>query len=261
MSNVQVFIFALIIGVLYVVIHQFLLLIPANEDWQYNLGMLFQALSLSYIAAFLFYLVHNHYPYLRAKKKYEPVINRELNDLWEICNSLTYAIGHHSKVTAYDSFPYNFNDSVPKQFRNLPVSLKKEETKDITENKDTSVHRSYTLPLDNEFDEKNKPLVIIEMRFDKWSEAIEYVSSNISNTLNKILKLKDVVEEETILKLFDLEKSINDFRIVAKIYEESDYKTFQNGYLEQQFIKFYEGTEELRKYNKKFKAPSNTPKD
>lgn len=190
----RVFIYALLICVLYVIVHQFLLQIPANGDWQYNLGMLFQALSLSYIAAFLFYLVHNQYPYLRAKKKYEPVINRELNDLWEICNSLTYAMRHHSKVTAYDSWPYNFEDSVPKQLQNLPVSLKNKENDEKLKSIDTNVQKSYTLPEDKNFDEKNKPLVIMEFGFDKWSEAIEYVSSNINNTLNKILKLKDLVD-------------------------------------------------------------------
>lgn len=246
---------ALIIAVIYVIIHQFLLQIPASGDWQYNLGMLFQALSLSYIAAFLFYLVHNHYPYLRAKKKYQPVITRELSDLWEICNSFTYMMSYHSNVSAYDSSPYNFKNSVPKQLQNLPVNLRKEETEDNIESYRNG-QKNYTLPPDKEFDEKNKPLRIRELGFDKWGEAIEYVSSNISNTLNKILKLKDVVEEETILKIFDMEKSINDFRIVAKIYEEANNKTFNNGYLEKQFIKFYEGTEELRKYNKTYKDPT-----
>ncbi|MFL0361665.1 hypothetical protein ACH0BF_01435 [Pseudobacillus sp. 179-B 2D1 NHS] len=243
---------ALLVGVLYVVVHQFLLQIPANGDWQYNLGMLFQALSLSYIAAFLFYLVHNHYPYLRAKKKYQPVISRELNDLWEICNDLTYMMRRHSNVSAYDSSPYDFKNSVPKQLQHLPVNFKNEETE---KNVNSNGQILYPLPPDKEFDEKKKPIAIRELGFDRWSEAIEYVSSNISNTLDKVIKLKDVVEEETILKIFDLEKSINDFRIVAKIYEESNYKTFKNEYLERQFIKFYEGTEELRKYNKKYKDP------
>ncbi|MGP1906805.1 hypothetical protein ACTSEZ_01450 [Metabacillus sp. JX24] len=251
---------ALGIAVLYVVVHQFLLQIPANGDWQYNLGMLFQALSLSYIAAFVFYLVHNHYPYLKAKKKYEPVINRELNDLWEICNSLTYMMSYHSKVSAYDSWPYDFKNSVPNQLQNLPVKLKNEETEANIKSKNSNGQKLYTLPPDKDFDEKSKPLTIRELGFDKWSEAIEYVGSNISTTLNKVLKLKEVLEEETILRIFDLEKSINDFRIVAKIYEDANYKTFKNGYLEKQFIKFYEGTEELRKYNKKYNDPSK-PKD
>ncbi|MDQ7723537.1 hypothetical protein FPQ02_02295 [Bacillus halotolerans] len=240
---------ALIIAVLYVVVHQFLLQIPANGNWQYNLGMLFQALSLSYIAAFLFYLVHNLYPYLRAKKKYEPVIIKELNDLWEICDSLTYMMSHYSKVTVYISWPYDYKNSVPEQLQNLPVKVNNKETEI---NSDQEEH---ILPSDKEFDEKSKPLTIRELKFDKWSEAIEYVSSNINNTLNKVLKLKDVVEEETILKIFDLEKSINEFRIVAKIYEDANKKTFRNGYLEKKFIKFYEGLEELRKYNKKYNDP------
>lgn len=244
----RVFISALIICVLYVIIHQYLLQIPANENWQYNLGMLFQGLSLSYIAAFVFYLVHNYYPYLRTKKKYEMVINRELNDLWEICNNLTYAMRHHSKVNVYDSLPYKFNELVPKQLQNLPVCLGE---KKFTESIDTNDLKSYSLPPDEEFHKKNKPLIIIEIGFDKWSEALEYVNSNISSTLNKILKLKDLIDEQTILKIFDLEKSANDFKIVAKIYEEANYETFENGYLERQFVKFYEGIEELKKYHTK----------
>lgn len=239
----------LVVCFLYIIAHQFLLKIPANGEWKYNLGMLFQAISLSYIAAFLFYLIHNYYPYLKAKKKYEPVINRELSDLWEICNSLTHMIGHHSKVSAYNVYPYDFKNSVPKQFQNLPVDLKQIKIRKSNDQK------NYSLLQDKEFNEKNKPLIIREMSFDKWSEAIDYVDFNISNTLNKILKLKDLVEEETILKLFDLEKSINDFKIVAKIYEDANHETFKNGYLEKQFINFYEGTEELRKYNKAYKNP------
>ena len=223
---------ALIICVLYVIIHQYLLQIPANEDWQYNLGMLVQALSLSYIAAFLFYLVHNYYPYLRTKKKYQPVIDRELSDLWEICNSLTYMMSHHSNVLVDDSGLDSLKKSVAEQLRNLPVNLNEKST-DSEDSTDTNGQKKYSLPLDDEFDEKYKPLIIRELSFDKWSKTIEYVNSNINSTLSKVLKLKDAVDEETILRMFDLEKSSYDFKIVANIYEDSYNKTFKNGYLEQ----------------------------
>lgn len=222
----------LIICVVYVIIHQFLLQIPASEEWIYNLGILFQGLSLSYIAAFLFFIVHNYYPDFITKKKYQPVIDRELSDLWEICNSLTYMMSYHSGVQVYNGAD-SFKESVAEQLQNLPVHL----------NKDLK--------------EENKPIRIREMGFDEWSEAIEYVHSYISINLSKVLQMKDVVKEETILKVFDLEKSINDFRIVAKFYEESSKKTFKNGYLEQKFIKFYEGTEELKGYNNRYKHPEN----
>ncbi|OMC80929.1 hypothetical protein [Viridibacillus sp. FSL H8-0123] len=247
---------ALIICVLYVIIHQFLLQIPANGDWQYNLGMLVQALSLSYIAAFLFFIVHNYYPYLSTKKKYQPVIDRELNDLWEICKDLTTNMSTHSNVRVTDFESEKLKLSVAKLFRNLPVNLKDDVNGENLDSKDTTGQKVYPFPRDEEFDEKNKPLKIRGLNFDKWSEAIEYVNSNISRTLNKVLKLKDVVEEETILKIFDMEKSIADFGMIAKIYEGSNNKTFANEYLEQQFIKFYEGIEELRKYNKRYKDPS-----
>ena len=239
--------FVLILCVLYVIIHQFLLQIPAKGDWQYNLGMLFQAMSLSYIAAFLFYLVHNYYPELRTKKKYQPVINRELSDLWEICNGLTYTMRHHSGVPVNDFETNKLKVAVAKQLQELPVNLNKVEDE---ENIEFNGQNIYPIIPDDEFDKKNKPIVIREMSFSKWSEAIEYVNSNISNTLNKILKLKDVIDEETILTLFDLEKSINDFRMVAKIYEESNTETFGNGYLEVHFVKFHKGTQELKKYKK-----------
>lgn len=242
---------ALIICLSYVLIHQILLQIPAKERWHQDLGLLFQALSLSYIAAFLFYIVHDYFPYLKAKKKYQPVIDRELSDLWEICNGFTYMIRHHSQVSVYNVSPPDFKSTVPKQFQSLPVHLNKVEDIRSTNNK----QKNFIPPADTEFDEKSKPLIIREISFDKWSEAIDYVSLNINNTLNKVLQLKEVVDEETILKIFDLEKSINDFRIVAHIYEENNYKTFKNEYLEQKFIKFYEGTEELKKYKNSYKDP------
>jgi hypothetical protein len=256
MRILLIFIVALIICVLYVIFHQFLLQIPAKEEWQYNLGMLFQGLSLSYIAAFLFYIVHNYYPYLKARKKYQSVIDRELSDLWEICNDFIHMIGHYSKISAYDSFPYDFKNAVPRQLQNLPVNLNNREDDHSTDSGISNSQKNHTIPADEEFDEKTKALRIRELEFDKWSETIEYVNSNINNTLNKTLKLKDLIEEETILKIFDLEKSSNDFRIVARIYEESNKKTFENGYLEKQFIKFYEATQELRKYNKAYKDPT-----
>ncbi|XKK34415.1 hypothetical protein HFP66_01460 [Bacillus sp. A17A.1] len=60
-----------VISLLWAISHQFLLLIPAPSEVFYNLGMLFQAISLSYIAAFLFYLVHNYLPEKEFKKKVE----------------------------------------------------------------------------------------------------------------------------------------------------------------------------------------------
>lgn len=246
----------LIVCVVYVTIHQFLLQIPASGEWIYNLGILFQGLSLSYIAAFLFFIVHNYYPDFVTKKKYQPVIDRELSDLWEICNSLTYMMSYHSGVQV-DNRADNFKESVAEQLQNLPVDLIEDVKEENIDGIDTNSQRKYPLPPDPEFDEKSKPIRIREMGFDKWSEAIEYTNSNISLTLSKVLKMKDVVKEETILNIFDLEKSINDFRIVAKIYEESYNKTFKNGYLEQKFVKFYESTEELKDYNKRYKHPKN----
>ncbi|GEM_PF-6519846 len=245
--GIQLIRIALIIAVFYVITHQFLLQIPAKGDWQYNLGMLFQAMSLSYIAAFLFYLVHNYFPDLRTKKKYQPVINRELKDLWEICNGLTFAMRHHSGVQVVDFESNKLKEAVTNQLRNLPVNLNKVDDDEIEEN---SGQNYYRITPDEEFDKKNKPITIREMNFNKWSDAIEYVNSNISNTLNKILKLKDVIDEKTILTLFDLEKSINDFRMVTKIYEENNIDTFRNGYLEVHFVKFHEATQELKRYNK-----------
>lgn len=246
----------LIVCVVYVIIHQFLLQIPARENWIYNLGILFQGLSLSYIAAFLFFIVHNYYPDVITKKKYQPVIDRELSDLWEICNSLTYMMSYHSGVQVYNGSD-DFKESVADQLRKLPVSLNEDVEEENIDESENNSPKKYSLPPDPEFDEKSMPIRIREMGFDKWSDAIEYTNSNISITLSKILKMKDVVKEETILKIFDLEKSINDFRIVAKIYEESKNKTFRNGYLEQKFVKFYEGTEELKEYNKRYKHPKN----
>ncbi|GLO68306.1 MULTISPECIES: hypothetical protein [Oceanobacillus] len=220
-----------VVCVLYLVIHPLLLV---HINWFNYYGMLLQGLSLSYIAAFLFYLVHNYYPYISTKKRYETVIDRELSDLWEICNGLTYSIRHHSSSINTEA------DNISKQLQNLPVNLKK----DVEENE----LNGYPVPPDKNFDEKNKPIIIRELGFDKWSDAAQYVSSKIGSTLNKVLKMKDVVEEETILKLFDLENAINDFRTVATIYERENKDTFKNGYLEQKFVKFYDGTNELKKY-------------
>ncbi|WP_147296310.1 hypothetical protein [Halobacillus trueperi] len=237
-------------------IHQFLLQFPADEEWKYNLGILLQGLSLSYIAAFLFFIVHDYYPHFLTKKKYQPIIDRELSNLWEICNSLTYSMSKHSGVKVYYKSE-NFEESVAEQLRNLPVQFNKDVKEENIDSEDISSKTKHPLPPDEEFDKKDKPIIIREMGFDKWSDAIEYTTSNISLTLNKVLKMKDIVKEETVIKIFDLERSISDFRIVAKIYEESHNKTFKNGYLEQVFVKFYEGTEELKDYNKRHKDPKN----
>lgn len=239
----------------FVIVHQFLLQSPANGDWEYNLGMLFQALSLSYIAAFLFFLVHNYHPYLLTKKKYQPVIDRELSDLWEICKYLSDSMESHSKPDV--KIPFNTRDitnkMVVEMLRRLPVNLNSDVREESMKNLSTMGEKQYPVIPDDKFDEKNKPIVIRGLGFDKWSEATEYVNSTINSTLNKMLQMKDVVEKETILKLFDLEKSSNDFRMVAKIYEEAGNQTFKNGYLEERFINFYKGTGELRKYNKNYK--------
>lgn len=65
-----------IISLLWVFIHQRLLLIPAANEARYNLGMLFQAIALSYIAAFLFYLVHNVYPEMKFKRKWSQLLTK-----------------------------------------------------------------------------------------------------------------------------------------------------------------------------------------
>lgn len=225
---------ALGVSVLYVLIHQFLLQFPAKRVWQYDLGMLIQALSLSYVAAFLFYFVHNHYPYLKTKEKFQRIIERELNDLWDICNALTYSMSNHSKTSVEGQ---ELNKIISKQLRNLPVDLI---------NNEKSNTQGITLDMDN------KPIKIGTLHFDKWSEAIEYVHSNISNTLSKVINLKDVVDEKTIIAIFDLEKSCNDFRLIAKLYEENHIQSFENEFLKKQIIKFHESTNELHKYRKSY---------
>jgi len=241
------------LSIVWVIAHQFLLQIPAKGEWQYNIGILFQGLSLSYIAAFIFYLVHNFAPFFRFQKKIEPLINREMNDLWEVCNDLSHMMRTYSGVSAYKTAPYNFQESVPEQIRELPV----EPVLPANRGKTVTKGNAYPIPSDPDFDKKNKPITIGVNDFDKWSEAIEYVSVNTSKSLELIIGFKDFVDVETIMKLSLLQKSLNDFQTVAHLYEKQKQKTFQNGYLEKQMVEFYNSLEALAKYKEKHKKSKN----
>ena len=239
-----------------VIVHQVLLQYPAQAEWQYNLGMLFQALSLSYIAAFIFYVVHTFSPYFKFKKKIEPVIERELSDLWTVCNALSYMMAHYSGVSAYQTFPHNFEKSVPEQISKLPVNPVLPITRD---NLEPGV-KSYSLPRNDIFEQENKPITIIDKGFNKWSEAIEYVTLNTNKSLELIIGLKDFVDIETMMKLSLLQKSLNDFHTAANVLEKSNDGTFENNYLARQMIEFYNSLEHLLKYNHKFNENKNRVK-
>ncbi|PGM61416.1 hypothetical protein CN947_13455 [Bacillus cereus] len=232
-----------ITSILWVFIHQFLLLIPATDEWQYNLGMLFQAIALSYIAAFIFHLVHNVYPLVRFKNKMERVINQELSELWEVCNSFSYQMRFHSKVDVYISKPVNLKVVVPEQIKNLPVI-----PGTIKNNDQETTGTSYPIPADP----NEKPIQLNLETFDLWSDTIKYVIQQTDKTLNLLLSLKEFVNVETLIKISLMQKALYNFQHIANMYEEAGRnERFDNLFLQKEMIKFYEALEDLKTYYKK----------
>lgn len=244
------FTFLLGCAVFYVLLHQGLLLIPATDQWQYNMGMLFQGLSLSYIAAFIFFYVHSHSPLKSTKKKFQRIINKELSDLWIVCKSLTQMLERHTKAEIEMIDEKNLYKTVPILLRKLPVNL----TGVVEEEPEKP--GSYKLPPDSRFEELNPPITIMTEGFIKWSDAIKHVDRKVNGSLNRILKIQNVVEEEILIDLFDLVKSIDAFLTVAKLYENVGYAHLDNSYLEDKIINIYEVTNKLRPYNKAYKTHS-----
>ncbi|PET92229.1 hypothetical protein CN527_30825 [Bacillus cereus] len=231
-----------IISLLWVFIHQYLLLIPATYEAQYNLGMLFQAISLSYIAAFLFYLVHNVYPEMKFKKKMEPVVNEELSQLWHVCNDFTYSMSFHSKTPVIKGSPANRKDLVSKQIANLPVfpGVPLEDGDDIPED---SIR---ILP-----DHDNKPIVLQSGRFDYWSDATQYFINRTEKTLSLLLSLKEFVDVETLIKISLLKNTLGNFKFIADTYEKQRVQgKFDNLFTQQDMIHVYEAYEYLKTFKK-----------
>ncbi|MGE6415576.1 hypothetical protein ACQKDD_15525 [Planococcus kocurii] len=237
------------IAVVYVLVHQIALLFPAKEEWQHNLGMLFQGLSLSYIAAFIFFYVHNHFPLKRTKKKFRRIINKELSDLWEICFHFTGTLKKYSRAEQLNVKEGNYHETLPLLLKNLPVNVQ-----DVAEDEPVK-SGFYKLPLDPWFDELNPPIDVLTEGFHKWSDAISYIDRKANGTLNRILYVQNVVEEETLVDLFDLVKSLEAFLTIAKLYEDKGLKYFDNEYLSKNVINFYQVTNKLRPYNKAYKDP------
>lgn len=222
--------------VLWVIFHQILLSFPAKYEWMYNLGMLLQAFTLSYIAAYLFYLVYNYLPVARFRKNIEPVINQELNDLWEVCNNFSFQLAHHSKVTAYQDSEKNFNDTVPEQIANLPVF-----PETVAESKKNNLNA--------------KPIDLQIESFNRWSDAIQHVINRTDKTINLIISLKEIIPEEaeeTLVKIALMQKALGNFQHVAKTYESSGRtKNFNHIFIQREMIKFYEALEDLSAYKDK----------
>ncbi|PFZ70599.1 hypothetical protein COL82_29905 [Bacillus toyonensis] len=216
--------------------HQIFLLFPAKYEFLYNFGMLLQAFTLSYIAAYLFYVVYTILPNLKFKKQIGPVICQELSELWEICNNLSYQFYYHSNVTAYQNSNKNFNVTVPEQIANLPV-----------------LPRTVNKPQNNIADGKSINLQIES--FNCWSNAIQYVIARTDKSINLIISLKDILPEETketLVKIVIMQKALADFQHIAKTYEISGRsEKFNNIFIQREMIKFYEALEDLKTYKDK----------
>lgn len=232
-----------IISLLWVGIHQRLLLIPATSEARYNLGMLFQAIALSYIAAFLFYLVYNVYPEMKFKKKMGPVVNEELSQLWHVCNDFTYSMRFHSGIPVLKDSPANRKALVSKQIENLPVfpGGPKGVGEDIPED---SIR---ILP-----DYDNKPIVLQSGSFDYWSDATQYFINRTEKTLSLLLRLKEFVDVETLIKISLLKNTLGNFKFIADTYEKQRVqRKFDNIFTQEDMIHVYEAYEYLEKIKKK----------
>ncbi|PGU49507.1 hypothetical protein [Bacillus cereus] len=227
-----------IISLLWVGIHQRLLLIPATSEARYNLGMLFQAIALSYIAAFLFYLVHNVYPERKFKKKMKPVVNEELTQLWYVCNAFTYSMRFHSGTPVIEGSSANRKDLVSKQIANLPVfpGVSQKDGDDIPED---SIR---ILP-----DHENKPIVLQSSNFDYWSDATQYFINRTEKTLSLLLSLKEFVDVETLIKISLLKNTLGNFKFIADTYENQRVqRKFDNLFTQKDMIHVYEAYEYLK---------------
>ncbi|HEF1906372.1 hypothetical protein [Bacillus cereus] len=231
-----------VISLLWAISHQFLLLIPAPSEVFYNLGMLFQAISLSYIAAFLFYLVHNYLPEKEFKKKVEPMVNEELSTLWSICNDFSYQMRRYSEINVFETHPLNLESMVPKQIKNLLVlpGTYHQKNGPIPKN-------SHRIPPDI----NNKPIMLQNKQFDYWSTASQFVMTETDKRIALLLTLKESIDTETIIKLSLMQNAIKNFNLIANTYEENNvHKTFDNLFIQKDMINFYEGYIHLKKYYK-----------
>lgn len=227
------------ISILWVLIHQFLLLIPATYEAQYNLGMLFQAISLSYIAAFLFYLVHNVYPERKFKKKMEPVVNEELSQLWDLCNDFTRSMTYHSGVHVIKNPSAERKDLVSEQIKNLPVFPG-------VRNRDDEGGK----PLPPDFD--NKPIDLQLDSFYYWSDATQYFINRTEKTLSLLLSLKEFVDVETLIKISLLKNTLGNFKFIADTYEKQGVlRNFDNLFTQKDMIHVYEAYEYLKTIKEK----------
>ncbi|MGN4865173.1 hypothetical protein ACTFSK_24130 [Bacillus cereus group sp. MYBK132-2] len=221
---------------LWVLMHQILLAFPAKYEFLYNLGMLLQAFTLSYIAAYVFYVVYTVLPNLKFQKQINPVMYQELSNLWEVCNNFSYQLAHHSKVTAYQNSNKNFSVTVPKQIANLPVFP-------------VAVNNSKN-------DVSNGKLINLQREsFNCWSDAIQYVIGQTDKSINLIISLKDILPEETketLVKIVLMQKALADFQHIAKQYEGlGHFEKFNHLFIQREMIKFYEALEDLETYKVK----------
>jgi hypothetical protein len=231
-----------VISLLWAISHQFLLLIPAPSEIFYNLGMLFQAISFSYIEKILFYLVHNYLPEKEFKKKVEPMVNEELSTLWKICNDFSYQMRRYSEVNVFETHPLNLESMVPKQIKNLLVlpGTYHQKNEPIPKN-------SHRIPPDI----NNKPIMLQNKQFDYWSTASQFVMTETDKRIALLLTLKESIDTETIIKISLMQNAIKNFNLIANTYEENNvHKTFDNLFIQKDMINFYEGYIHLEKYYK-----------
>ena len=213
---------------LIILLHQIFLLKPAPHESLYNLGMLFQAIILSYIAAVIFQYVYEEKPHQKNKKKMDPVITHEINNLWEILNSFTYQISWHSKVNSPQSFPIKFDEEIPKIISKLPVIQKNNSNNNSSE----------------------IVIVIQNLEFSQWSTAIEYVNNQTEKSLIFLLGFKEYVDVDILRDLSILQKGLITFQQVAFLYEQSKKETFKHKYLERELIEIYKIINKLESYSK-----------
>lgn len=230
------------ISLAWAISHQFLLLIPAPSEVLYNLGMLLQAISLSYIAAFLFYLVHNYFPEREFKKTVEPMVNKELSSLWEICNDLSYQMSRYSKVNVFETAPLNLDQMVPKQIEKLPV------IRGLYYPCDEQVPKnSKKIPADLD----HKPINLQNNEFDFWSTASQFVITEIDKRITLLLSLKEFTDTETLMKISNMQSALKNFNFIANTYENNAFfERFDNLFIQRDMINFYEGYIHLKKYHK-----------
>ncbi|MEB9975317.1 hypothetical protein P4K82_27920 [Bacillus cereus] len=232
-----------VISIIWVGIHQRLLLIPATSEARYNLGMLFQAIALSYIAAFLFYLVHNVYPEMKFKKKMKPVVNEELSQLWHVCNGFTYSMSYHSRIQVLKNSSAERKNLVSEQIKNLPVFPGVPQK--IGEEIPKGNYR--ILP-----DYDNKPIVLQSANFDYWSDATQYFINRTEKTLSLLLSLKEFVDVETLIQISLLKNTLGNFKFIADTYEQQGVqRNFDNLFTQQDMIHVYEAYEYLETIKKK----------